>query len=97
MCNQQIVTSMNDLCFDLVGVEKEKRDPKTIKTNQGKFIIIMPASDADNTETSWSDASSKILYVFPEPCICNERSSFYNVRTDSSPDHAYILLAFYTK
>lgn len=31
----QIIASMNDLCFDLVGMEKEKRDPKTIKSNEG--------------------------------------------------------------
>lgn len=38
--NAQIVTSMNDLCFDLVGIVKEKRDAMTIKSNKGKFYII---------------------------------------------------------
>lgn len=36
----QILTSMNDLCFDLVGIQKEKKDPQSVKTNQGKGSLM---------------------------------------------------------
>lgn len=31
----QVSTSMNDLCFDVFGTSKEKKDPKTVKGNRG--------------------------------------------------------------
>ncbi|KAG0589281.1 hypothetical protein M758_1G008400 [Ceratodon purpureus] len=54
-----IVTSMNDLCFDLVGVEKEKRDPKTIKSNQELLPVnISGKRSRDDEELSGSDCES---------------------------------------
>lgn len=32
----QVAASMNDLCFDIVGISKEKKDPKSVKNNRGR-------------------------------------------------------------
>lgn len=29
-----VAASMNDLCFDIVGISKEKKDPKSVKNNR---------------------------------------------------------------
>lgn len=31
----QVSTTMKDLCHDVFGVAKEKKDPKEVKTNRG--------------------------------------------------------------
>jgi origin recognition complex subunit 6 len=31
---------MADLCFDVFGIAKEKKDPKSIKGNRGTYILI---------------------------------------------------------
>jgi len=31
---------MTDLCFDVFGIAKEKKDPKSIKGNRGTYILI---------------------------------------------------------
>jgi hypothetical protein len=36
----QVSTSMADLCFDVFGIAKEKKDPKSIKGNRGTYILI---------------------------------------------------------
>ena len=33
----QVSTSMKDLCHDVFGVSKEKKDPKSVKVNRGKI------------------------------------------------------------
>jgi origin recognition complex subunit 6 len=32
---------MTDLCFDVFGIAKEKKDPKTIKGNRGTYYILI--------------------------------------------------------
>ncbi len=32
---------MLDLCFDILGVEKEKRDPKSIQQNRGAVLCSL--------------------------------------------------------
>jgi len=32
---------MTDLCFDVFGIAKEKKDPKSIKGNRGTYILIV--------------------------------------------------------
>lgn len=54
-----IIASMNDLCFDLVGMEKEKRDPKTIKSNEDLLTVnVSGKRSRDTDEASESDAES---------------------------------------
>jgi len=36
----QVSTSMADLCFDVFGIAKEKKDPKSIKGNRGTYMLI---------------------------------------------------------
>lgn len=56
---------MTDLCFDVFGIAKEKKDPKTIKGHRGTNILIV-----DPFLTSWSysltyaniHATNKVLY-----------------------------------
>jgi hypothetical protein len=31
---------MADLCFDVFGIAKEKKDPKFIKGNRGTYMLI---------------------------------------------------------
>ena len=31
---------MADLCFDVFGIAKEKKDPKSIKGNRGTYMLI---------------------------------------------------------
>jgi hypothetical protein len=35
----QVSTSMTDLCFDVFGIAKEKKDPKSIKGNRGIYTL----------------------------------------------------------
>jgi len=35
----QVSTSMNDLCFDVFGISKEKKDSKAVKGHRGKFLF----------------------------------------------------------
>lgn len=49
----QVSTSMKDLCHDVFGVSKEKKDPKSVKGNRGKNsftltnnIHLLPFNDA---------------------------------------------------
>lgn len=32
----QVSSSMKDLCFDVYGIEKEKKDPREVKGNRGR-------------------------------------------------------------
>lgn len=36
----QVSTSMLDLCFDIFGIAKEKKDARKIKGNRGNAIIL---------------------------------------------------------
>lgn len=36
----QVSVSMKDLCFDVYGTEKEKKDPKEIKGNRGRCLLL---------------------------------------------------------
>jgi len=40
MC--QVAASMTDLCFDVVGISKEKKDPKSVKNNRGTTTYRNP-------------------------------------------------------
>ncbi|XP_045788857.1 origin of replication complex subunit 6-like isoform X4 [Trifolium pratense] len=42
-----VSTTMKDLCHDVFGVAKEKKDPKEVKTNRGMFFPAFPALCAD--------------------------------------------------
>lgn len=35
---------MNDLCFDVFGITKEKKDPKSVKGNRGTALAFIPYS-----------------------------------------------------
>lgn len=32
---------MKDLCFDICGIEKEKKDPKDVKGNRGWCLLLI--------------------------------------------------------
>jgi origin recognition complex subunit 6 len=52
-----VATSMLDLCFDILGVEKEKRDPKSIQQNR-ELLDVIPGKRRHDTVTSDSDSES---------------------------------------
>ena len=37
----QVTTSMYDLCFDTLGVEKRKRSAQDIKSNRGSHLLAL--------------------------------------------------------
>jgi hypothetical protein len=37
----QVSITMKDLCHDVFGVAKEKKDPKEVKTNRGTYIPFL--------------------------------------------------------
>eukprot|EP01018_Ginkgo_biloba_P039800 Gb_23047 [translate_table: standard] len=49
-----VATSMNDLCFDFVGIAKEKKDPKSVKGNR-ELLDALPSKrrheDDDESES----------------------------------------------
>ncbi|KAL5659472.1 hypothetical protein ACJX0J_032635, partial [Zea mays] len=54
-----VSTSMTDLCFDVFGIAKEKKDPKSIKGNR-ELLDVLPSKrkHEDGGDSSASDESS---------------------------------------
>ncbi|XP_066395345.1 origin of replication complex subunit 6-like [Miscanthus floridulus] len=54
-----VSTSMTDLCFDVFGIAKEKKDPKSIKGNR-ELLDVLPSKrkHEDDSDSSASNESS---------------------------------------
>ncbi|KAH7277371.1 hypothetical protein KP509_39G047700 [Ceratopteris richardii] len=53
-----VSTSMTDLCYDMVGIHKEKKDSKSIKCNR-ELLDVLP--NKRKTENEFSDSDSDAL------------------------------------
>ncbi|OEL35905.1 Origin of replication complex subunit 6 [Dichanthelium oligosanthes] len=53
-----VSTSMADLCFDVFGIAKEKKDPKSIKGNRELFDVL-PSKRKHEDDSDSSDESSE--------------------------------------
>lgn len=38
----QVSTSMRDLCYDVFGISREKKDPREVKGNRGNISLLLP-------------------------------------------------------
>ncbi|XP_047062515.1 origin of replication complex subunit 6-like [Lolium rigidum] len=59
-----VSTSMGDLCFDVFGIAKEKKDPTTIKGNR-ELLDVLPSKrkhedDSDNSDESSGDDQDEL-------------------------------------
>ncbi|KAM0823837.1 hypothetical protein ACQ4PT_070598 [Festuca glaucescens] len=59
-----VSTSMADLCFDVFGIAKEKKDPTTIKGNR-ELLDVLPSKrkhedDSDNSDESSGDDQDEL-------------------------------------
>jgi origin recognition complex subunit 6 len=54
-----VSTSMNDLCFDVFGITKEKKDPKSVKGNR-ELLDVLPGKRKHEDESSFSSDDSSV-------------------------------------
>ncbi|GLJ43363.1 hypothetical protein SUGI_0900840 [Cryptomeria japonica] len=54
-----VATSMNDLCFDVVGIAKEKKDPRSVKNNR-ELLDALPSKRIREDEAESDDSGESI-------------------------------------
>ncbi|XP_078160332.1 origin recognition complex protein 6 [Carex rostrata] len=54
-----VSTSMNDLCFDVFGITKEKKDPKSVKGNR-ELLDVLPGKRKHEDESGFSSDDSSV-------------------------------------
>ncbi|KAF7059018.1 hypothetical protein CFC21_065972 [Triticum aestivum] len=54
-----VSTSMGDLCFDVFGIAKEKKDPTSIKGNR-ELLDVLPSKRKHEDESSGDDNDDKL-------------------------------------